>query len=87
MTFNKKSRKISMPEEVTDLGIGNKVLDSDQRIVTKDGKFNIERRGISFFKSFSIYHYLISISWLKFCSLILLVYLLVNIFFALLYLA
>lgn len=76
-----------MPEEVTDLGIGNKVLDSDQRIVTKDGKFNIERRGISFFKSFSIYHYLISISWLKFCSLILLVYLLVNIFFAFLYLA
>lgn len=87
MTFNKKSRKISMPEEVTDLGIGNKVLDSDQRIVTKEGKFNIERRGISFFKSFSIYHYLISISWLKFCSLILLVYLLVNIFFAFLYLA
>lgn len=76
-----------MPEEVTDLGIGNKVLDSDQRIVTKDGKFNIERRGISFFKSFSIYHYLISISWLKFCSLILLAYLLINIFFALLYLA
>lgn len=87
MTFNKKSRKISMPEEVTDLGIGNKVLDSDQRIVTKDGKFNIERRGISFFKSFSIYHYLISISWLKFCSLILIVYLLVNIVFAFLYLA
>jgi len=87
MTFNKKSRKISMPEEVTDLGIGNKVLDSDQRIVTKEGKFNIERRGISFFKSFSIYHYLISISWLKFCSLILMAYLLVNIFFALLYLA
>lgn len=87
MTFNKKSRKISMPEEVTDLGIGNKVLDSDQRIVTKEGKFNIERRGISFFKSFSIYHYLISISWLKFCSLILLAYLLINIFFALLYLA
>lgn len=76
-----------MPEEVTDLGIGNKVLDSDQRIVTKEGKFNIERRGISFFKSFSIYHYLISISWLKFCSLILMAYLLVNIFFALLYLA
>lgn len=76
-----------MPEEVTDLGIGNKVLDSDQRIVTKDGKFNIERRGISFFKSFSIYHYLISISWLKFCSLILIVYLLVNIVFAFLYLA
>lgn len=87
MAFNKKIRKISKPKEVTDLGIGNKVLDSDQRIVTKDGKFNIERRGISFFKSFSIYHYLISISWLKFCSLILIVYLLVNIVFAFLYLA
>ena len=87
MNLNKKSRKISKPREVTDLGIGSKVLDSDQRIVTKDGKFNIERRGISFFKSFSIYHYLISISWLKFCSLILLAFLFLNIIFALLYLA
>lgn len=87
MTFSKKSRKFSKPKEVNDLGIGSKVLDSDQRIVTKDGRFNIERRGISFFKSFSIYHYLISISWLKFCSLILLAFLFVNIIFALLYLA
>lgn len=87
MNLNKKSRKISKPREVNDLGIGSKVLDSDQRIVTKDGKFNIERRGISFFKSFSIYHYLISISWLKFCSLILLAFLFLNIIFALLYLA
>lgn len=87
MAAEHKNRKLSKLKEVNDIGIGNTVLESGQRIVTKDGKFNIERRGISFFKSFSIYHYLISISWLKFCSLILLAFLFVNTIFAFLYLA
>ena len=87
MALNHKTGKHSKLKEVNDLGIGNKVLESDQRIVTKDGRFNIERKGIRFFESFSIYHYLISISWIKFCLLILISFLLVNIIFALLYLA
>lgn len=82
--FNKKSFK---GQEVIDLGLNTKIIDKSQRIINRDGSFNVERKGISFLKSFSIYHYLISISWIKFCSLIFLAYIIINIIFALLYFA
>jgi len=80
-------KKIEKTKEVNDLGLGSKVIDTNQRIVTKEGKFNIVRKGISFADSFSFYHYLITISWLKFCSLILAAFIIINIIFAFLYLA
>jgi len=87
MALNSKTNKSTKAKEVNDLGLGSRVIDPSQRIVTKDGRFNIERTGLPFLKSFSIYHYLISISWKKFCALILISYIIINIFFALLYLA
>lgn len=87
MAFSRKPKKPSKAKEVNDLGLGTKVMSSSQRIVSKEGKFNIERRGVPFYESFSLYHYLISISWLKFCLLILSGFIIVNTFFALLYLA
>lgn len=72
-------------KEVTDLGLGNNILDDNQRVINRDGSFNIKRKGIPFRESFSIYQWLISMSWLKFCCLILITYLVVNIFFATLY--
>lgn len=87
MAFNRKVKTSKKFKEVTDLGLGSKVADLNQRIITKEGRFNIERRGIPFLKSFSFYHYLISISWLKFCTLILAAFIIINVIFALLYLA
>jgi len=87
MELNSKTNKSINAKEVNDLGLGSRVIDSSQRIVTKEGRFNIERKGLPFLKSFSIYHYLISISWKKFCALILISYIIINIGFALLYLA
>ncbi|MEO6694204.1 MAG: ion channel [Ignavibacteria bacterium] len=84
-----KSTENSKPEaaEINDLGLGSKIISTSQRIITKDGKFNIDRRGLPSLKSFSIYNYLIFISWKKFCSLVLIAYFITNIFFTLLYLA
>lgn len=87
MAFNKKYKPSKNIEEINDLGIGSKVIDSNQRLITKKGKFNIERKGIPFLKSFSFYHYLISVSWFKFCLLVLSAFIFVNVIFALLYLA
>jgi inward rectifier potassium channel len=87
MAFNKKFKSSKNIKEINDLGLGSKVIDSNQRIITKEGKYNIERKGIPFLQSFSFYHYLISISWIKFCSLILIAFVIINIIFALLYLA
>lgn len=81
--YNKKPQVKG--KEVTDLGLGNKIFDKKNRVINRDGSFNLKRKGLPFFESFSIYHWLISMSWFKFCSLILAAYLLVNIFFATLY--
>lgn len=83
MIFN-KGNKISK-DEVTDLGLGNKIFDKNIRIINRDGSFNIKRKGLPFLESFSIYQWLISMSWLKFCGLIFSGYLIVNLFFATLY--
>ncbi len=83
MIFNKRN-KISK-DEVTDLGLGNRIFDKNIRLINRDGSFNIKRKGLPFFESFSIYQWLISMSWLKFCGLIFSGYLIVNLFFATLY--
>ncbi len=80
---NKKS--IIKNKEITDLGLSNKIIDKTHRIINRDGSFNIKRSGLPFFESFSVYHWLISMSWTKFCILILAAYLVVNVFFAVLY--
>jgi inward rectifier potassium channel len=70
-----------------DLGFGSVVArESRQRFLNKDGSFNVRREGLSFWQELSPYHYLISISWPKFLSLLALSYLLANMLFAFLYL-
>ncbi|MDQ3020177.1 MAG: ion channel [Bacteroidota bacterium] len=85
MKFTKRNNLPPKETEVTDLGLGNKVLDKGHRVINRDGSFNVRRKGLPFFESFSVYHWLISMSWMKFCLLILAAYLVVNIFFATLY--
>lgn len=81
----KNENEISLKgKEVTDLGLSTKITDR-KRVINRDGTFNIVRRGLPFLSSFSIYHWLISMSWLKFGSLILGFYVIINIFFATLY--
>lgn len=85
MAFSRK--KLISGKEVTDIGLSSRVLDKGRRIINKNGSFNIQRSGLPFFESFSIYHWLISMSWTKFCLLILAGYLVVNLIFASLYYA
>lgn len=77
--------KNNKSDQVIDLGLNTGIQGKNQRIINKDGSFNIERRGIPFFKSFSFYHYLISVTWLKFCLIILISFIIVNVLFAFLY--
>ncbi|MGZ3839211.1 MAG: ion channel [Flavisolibacter sp.] len=69
-----------------DTGFGNQPGQIGGRFMNKDGSFNLRKEGVSFFKRASIYSYLLEISWLKFLSFIILVYLLVNMIFTSLYL-
>jgi inward rectifier potassium channel len=74
------------PEEIRDLGFGSVVAgESRQRLLNRDGSFNVSRDGLSFWVSLSPYHTLLTMSWLRFLSLMTLYYLLVNTLFAFAY--
>jgi inward rectifier potassium channel len=76
--------KSSVPnqESNNDLGFGTKVAqESHNRLLNRDGSFNVMRKGLSFAQSRSPYHSLITMSWLKFNLLVFTYYILVNVLF------
>ena len=71
-----------------DLGFGSVVArESRQRLLNRDGSFNVRREGLSVWQALSPYHDLLTISWPKFLSLVAIVYVLANTIFAFGYLA
>jgi inward rectifier potassium channel len=67
-----------------DLGFGNRAV--NQRVINRDGSINVKRKGLPFFNTIDNYNALITMSWQKFWSIVLLVYLITNILFAIVYL-
>jgi len=85
--FNNRVKPDLNQDELQDLGLGSKVSNQTQRMINRDGSFNVERRGLPFLQSLSIYHTLIRTTWLKFNLLLIVSFLALNGFFAILYLA
>ena len=69
-------------KKYNDLGLGTKEGTSVYRAINKDGSFNVKKVNVPFFERLNFFHYLITISWLKFLVVILLWYFLINIIFA-----
>lgn len=70
-----------------DLGFGSVVArESRRRLLNRDGTFNVGRTGIRFWESLSAYHYLLTISWLRFFTFVVGSYLVTNAVFAGVYL-
>jgi inward rectifier potassium channel len=76
------NRKIN-PED--DLGFGPQPVMKNQPLINKDGTPNVKRVGLSFFNTANNYHTLITMSWTKFWLLVVSGYLVINLFFAFLY--
>jgi inward rectifier potassium channel len=58
------------PAEDPDLGFGTVVAArSRRRLLNRDGTFNVERTGLRFFESISLYHFLLTITWPRFLAL------------------
>lgn len=75
-------------QDLRDLGFGSVISrESKARLVNRDGSFNVERRGLPFWESFSPYHYMLTIPWWQFFTVAALWYLFANGVFALAYLA
>lgn len=76
------------PDINSDLGFGSIVTrESRRRLLNRDGSFNVRRDGLHFWQSLSAYHYLLTISWTRFLSLFILLYLAANALFGLIYFA
>lgn len=75
-------------QDLRDLGFGSIVSrESQQRLLNRDGSFNVERRGLGFWRSFSLYHVLLTISWSHFFLIFVGWYFVANAAFAAAYLA
>ena len=76
--------KINRQDDINkDLGLGTRVSQqSRMRYLNRDGSFNVTRKGLSFFRSLSLYHYLLTISWIKFFLYTALSYFVTNLVFA-----
>ncbi|MDP9267022.1 MAG: ion channel [Acidobacteriota bacterium] len=71
-----------------DLGFGAVVSrESGQRLLNRDGTFNVHREGIGFWQTLNLYHALLSISWPMFFGLVFGFYCVANGLFAFVYLA
>jgi inward rectifier potassium channel len=71
-----------------DLGFGSIVSrDSRQRLLNRDGSFNVVRSGLGWLESLAPYHQLLTTSWIGFLGLAGALYLILNLIFAVAYLA
>ena len=87
-TFD-RTRRVSEAEDINrDLGFGSVVArDSRQRLLNRDGSFNVRRDGMKPFASLSLYHHMLTLPWSKFLALVVTVFLAVNVVFGLAFLA
>src|SRR5262249_49237943 len=61
--------------DTRDLGFGSVVArESRQRLLNRDGSFNVVRAGLGLMASLNLYHTLLTISWRKFFGLTVLFY-------------
>jgi inward rectifier potassium channel len=71
-----------------DLGFGSVVSrESQQRLLNRDGSFNLARSGLGILESLAPYHQLLTTSWIGFLGLVGLLYVVLNLVFAVAYLA
>src|SRR5271165_171685 len=75
-------------QDLRDLGFGAVVSrESQQRLLNRDGSFNVERKGLSLLETLSPYHVLLTMPWWQFFALSAAWYFLANVAFALAYMA
>lgn len=86
MTTTFKNKFSFRKGDEKELGFGNSVNTTGQRMMNPDGTSNVVRLGISSLHPINIYHNLIMMSWTKFNLMVVVLFLGLNAFFAALYL-
>src|SRR5262249_51283158 len=87
MIRRQKKAVVNAEEESRDLGCGSVVArESRERLLNRDGSFNVGRRGLGFWSVFNPYHMLLTMSWPRFLGVVALFFTFTNLMFALAYL-
>ena len=72
-----------LPQRERDLGFGSVVArESRTRLLNRDGTFNVPRKGLGFWSSLSLYHWLLTLPWNRFFLLVAATYVAINALFA-----
>ncbi|PYQ59675.1 MAG: hypothetical protein DMF58_10780 [Acidobacteria bacterium] len=88
MTTVDRAEQEAGPDINLDLGFGTVVSrESRQRLLNRDGSFNVLRDGLSVWQELSPYHYFLTITWPKFLTFVGIAYIVSNTLFALAYMA
>ena len=84
-TFKMPSAQ-TLSEKDRDMGFGEKVSrESRERLLNRDGTFNVERTGLKLFSLLNPYHFLLTMTWKMFIAQTLVIYFLSNVLFGFLY--
>jgi inward rectifier potassium channel len=70
-----------------ELGFGTKITNQSDRMLNKDGSFNVKRKGLRPLQRISVYHYMVTATWYHFLLVILSAFVAVNLIFTAIYLA
>jgi inward rectifier potassium channel len=68
-----------------DLGFGTNAVEQNQRLVNKDGTYNVEKTGLNILEKFHLYDFMIQCPWWVFHFIVFSGYLITNIVFAMAY--
>jgi inward rectifier potassium channel len=82
-----KNQEKFRESKTEDIGFSSKYNSHTQRLINRDGTFNVDKTGLKFSESFNLYHWLISLSWIKFFFLVFSAFIFVNSIFASVYFA
>ena len=70
-------------DETRDLGFGAVVASTARaRLLNRDGSFNVRRRGLGFWETFTPYHALVTMTWPRFLGLSAALFMAINVLFA-----
>lgn len=72
---------------IRNTGFGEHASQQGERLINRDGSFNVRKKGLGFFDQLSYYHEFVNMPWLHFLVIVALIYLAFNLFYACLYCA
>jgi inward rectifier potassium channel len=82
-----ESEEAYKKKKYNDFGLGEKATSGHNRVLNKDGSFNLKKDNVPLLEKMNFFHTLVSMSWLKFFILILSSYFCINLIFASIYMS